>query len=198
MLLGNLLGGLGRLALAGFARLRVVGLADVVGLDRKSLVLHAVSLVRLGLDLAFNDDRRPGLEGDGELHQRSQNLNLEPIGILVLGAATVFPCARRSSPSGGPNQVWREAAAHQRVGRRAKTAARSRAPSRCVAPFFASSVGSSLVEIAAGVIRGDSMLLKLTISFVPPSMVGLRQDKAPAIRTDRRRRITFFLHALVA
>src|ERR1035441_911706 len=29
-------------------------------------------------------------------------------------------CARRSSPSGGPNQVWREAAAHQRVGRRAK------------------------------------------------------------------------------
>ena len=44
----------------------------------------------------------------------------------------------------GPNQIWREAAAHQRVGRRAKTAAaRSRAPSRCVAPFFASSVGSS-------------------------------------------------------
>jgi len=29
-------------------------------------------------------------------------------------------CARRSSPSGGPNQVWREAAAHQRVGRRGK------------------------------------------------------------------------------
>ena len=42
------------------------------------------------------------------------------------------------------------------------------------------------------------MLLKLTISFVPPSRVGLRQNKAPAIRTDRRRRITFFLHALVA
>ena len=143
MLLG-LLGGLGRLALAGFVRCRVVDLADVVGLDRKSLVLHAVSRVRLGLDLAFNDDRRPGLEGGGELRQRPPNLNLEPIGILVLGAATVFPCARRSSPSGGPNQVWREATAHQRVGRRAKTAAaRSRAPSRCVAPFFASSVGSS-------------------------------------------------------
>ena len=29
-------------------------------------------------------------------------------------------CARRSSPSGGPNQVWREAAAHHRAGRRAK------------------------------------------------------------------------------
>ena len=29
-------------------------------------------------------------------------------------------CARRSSPSGGPNQVWREAAALQRVGRLAK------------------------------------------------------------------------------
>jgi len=28
--------------------------------------------------------------------------------------------ARRPSPSGGPNQAWREAAAHQRVGRRAK------------------------------------------------------------------------------
>jgi hypothetical protein len=26
-------------------------------------VLHAVSRVRLGLDLAFNDDRRPGLNG---------------------------------------------------------------------------------------------------------------------------------------
>jgi len=57
----------------------------------------------------------------------------------------------------------------------------------------------SLVEIAAGVaprdmaalIRGESMLLKLTISFVPPSRVGLRQNKAPAIRTDRRRRVTF-------
>jgi hypothetical protein len=61
----------------------------------------------------------------------------------VLGAGTVFPCARRSSPSGGPNQVWREATAHQRVGRRAKTAAAmSRARSRCVSPFFASSVGS--------------------------------------------------------
>jgi len=29
-------------------------------------------------------------------------------------------CAGRSSPSGGPNQAWREATAHQRVGRRAK------------------------------------------------------------------------------
>jgi putative ATP-dependent endonuclease of OLD family len=29
-------------------------------------VLHAVSRVRLGLDLAFNDDRRPGLERGGE------------------------------------------------------------------------------------------------------------------------------------
>jgi hypothetical protein len=144
MLLGILLGGLGRLALAGFARLRVVGLEDVVGLDRESLTLDAVSLIRLGLDFAFNDHRRPALKGGGELRQRPPNLNLEPIGILVLGAATVFPCAGRSSPSGGPNQVWREATAHQRVGRRAKTAAAmSRARSRCVAPFFASSVGSS-------------------------------------------------------
>jgi hypothetical protein len=105
-------------------------------------VLYAVSHVRLGLDLAVNNHHRPSLDGGGELRQQSPNLNLEPIGILVLGAGTVFPCARRSSPSGGPNQVWREATAHQRVGRRAKTAARSRAPSRCVAPFFASSVGS--------------------------------------------------------
>jgi len=87
--------------------------------------------------------RKTGRFAGGELRQRPPNLNLELIGILVLHAATVFPCARRSSPSGGPNQVWREATAHQRVGRRAKTAvARSRAPSRCVAPFFASSVGS--------------------------------------------------------
>ena len=62
MLLGLLLGGLGRLALAGFIRCRVVDLADVVGLDRERLVLNAVRRVRLGLDLAFNDDRRPGLE----------------------------------------------------------------------------------------------------------------------------------------
>jgi hypothetical protein len=54
-------------------------------------VLHAVSRVRLGLDLAFNDDRRPGLEGGGELRQRPPNLNLEPIGVLVLGAVLVFP-----------------------------------------------------------------------------------------------------------
>jgi len=142
MLLG-FLGGLGGLVIVGLVRCRVVDLANAVGLDRKRLVLHTISRVRLGLDPAFNDDRRPGLEGCGELHQRSPNLNLEPIGVLVLGAATVFSCARRSSPSGGPNQVWREAAAHQRVGRRAKTAAaRSRAPSRCVAPFFALSVGS--------------------------------------------------------
>src|ERR1035437_6072719 len=74
MLLG-FLGGLGRRALAGFDRCRVVDLADVVGLDRESLVLHAVSRVRLGLDLAFNDDRRSGLEGGGHLRQRSPNLN---------------------------------------------------------------------------------------------------------------------------
>ena len=43
MLLGLLLGGLDRIALAGFARCRVVDLADVVGVDRESLVLHAVS-----------------------------------------------------------------------------------------------------------------------------------------------------------
>src|ERR1039458_5604142 len=91
MLLGLLLGGLGRLALACFARCRVVDLADVVGLDRKSLVLHAVSRVRIGLDLAFNDDRRPGLEGGGELGQRPPNLNLEPIGVPVLGTVLVFP-----------------------------------------------------------------------------------------------------------
>jgi hypothetical protein len=54
-------------------------------------LLHAVSRVRLGLDLAFNDDRRPGLEGGGELRQRSPNLNLEPIGVLVLSAVLVFP-----------------------------------------------------------------------------------------------------------
>ena len=107
-------------------------------------MLHAVSRVRLGLDLAFNNYQLSSLEGGGGLRERSPNLNLEPIGVPVPGAATVFPCARRSSPSGGPNQVWREATAHQRVGRRAKTAAaRSRAPSRCVAPFFASSLGSS-------------------------------------------------------
>ena len=54
-------------------------------------MLHAVSRVRLGLDLAFNDDRRPGLEGGGELRQRPPDLNLEPIGALVLGAVLVFP-----------------------------------------------------------------------------------------------------------
>jgi len=42
------------------------------------------------------------------------------------------------------------------------------------------------------------MLLKLTISIVPPSEVGLPQKNAPTIGTDRRRRITFFLHSLVA
>ena len=57
------------LALASFVRCRVVGL------DRKRLVFHAVSRVRLGLDLAFNDDRRPGLEGGGELGQRPPKLN---------------------------------------------------------------------------------------------------------------------------
>ena len=93
MLLG-FLGGLGRLALAGFARCRIVDLADVVGLDRESLVLHAVSRVRLGLDLAFNDDRRPGFEGGGELRQRPPNLNLEPISVLVLGTVLVFPLVR--------------------------------------------------------------------------------------------------------
>src|ERR1035441_10034330 len=91
MLLGLLLGGLGRLALAGFVRCRVVDLADVVGLDRKRLVLHAVSRVRIRLDLAFNDDRRSGLEGGGELLQRPPNLNLEPIGVLVLVGVLVFP-----------------------------------------------------------------------------------------------------------
>ena len=90
-MLPGLLGGLGRLAIADFARCRVVDLADVVGLDRESLVLHAVSRVRLGLDLAFNDHRRPGLEGGGDLRQRPPNLNLEPIGVLVLGAVLVFP-----------------------------------------------------------------------------------------------------------
>src|ERR1035437_7980988 len=90
VLLG-LLGGLGRLTLAGFVRCRVVDLADVVGLDRKSLVLRAVSRVRLGLDLAFNDHRRPGPEGGGELRHWPPNLNLEPIGVLVLGAVLVFP-----------------------------------------------------------------------------------------------------------
>jgi hypothetical protein len=79
MLLG-LLGGLDRLALAGFGRCRIVDLADVVGLDRERLVFHAVSRVRLRLDLAFNDGRRPGLERGGELRQRPLNLNLEPIG----------------------------------------------------------------------------------------------------------------------
>src|ERR1039457_3327915 len=82
---------LGRLALAGFVRCRVVDLADVVGLDQKRLVLHTVSRVRLGLDLAFNDHRHPGLEGCGKLRQRPPNLNLEPIGVLVLGAVLVFP-----------------------------------------------------------------------------------------------------------
>jgi len=92
VLLGLLLGEFGRLALAGgFDRCRVVDLADVVGLDRKSLVLHAVCRVRLGLNLAFNDDRRPGLERGCELRQRPPNLNLEPIGVLVLGAVLVFP-----------------------------------------------------------------------------------------------------------
>jgi len=57
MLLG-FLGGLGRLALAGFARCRVVDLADVVGLDRERLVLYAVSRVRLGLDLAWRFQNR--------------------------------------------------------------------------------------------------------------------------------------------
>ena len=42
------------------------------------------------------------------------------------------------------------------------------------------------------------MLLNLTISFVPPLKVGLPQKNAPTIGTDRRRRMTFFLHALVA
>ena len=85
------LGGLGRVALAGFARYRVVDLADIVSLVRERLVLHAISRVRLGLDLAFNDHRRPGLEGGGELRQRAPNLNLEPIGVLVLCTVFVFP-----------------------------------------------------------------------------------------------------------
>ena len=102
MLLG-LLGGLGRLTGGGLLRCRVVDFADVVGLDRKRLVLHAVSRVRLGLDLAFNNYQLSSLEGGGGLRERSPNLNLEPIGVPVPGAATVFPCARRSSPSGGPN-----------------------------------------------------------------------------------------------
>jgi hypothetical protein len=34
--------------------------------------------------------------------------------------STPCACTRCSSPSGGPNQVWREAAAHQRAGGRAK------------------------------------------------------------------------------
>ena len=54
-------------------------------------MFHAVRRVRLGLDLAFNDNRRSGLEGGRELRQRSPNLNLEPIGVLVLGAVLVFP-----------------------------------------------------------------------------------------------------------
>ena len=64
------LGGLDRLALAGFVRCRVVDLADVVGLGRERLVLHAVSRVRLGLDLAFNNHQRPSLEGGGGLGER--------------------------------------------------------------------------------------------------------------------------------
>ena len=71
-LLLGFLGGLGRLAVAGFVRCRVVDPADVVGLDREGLVFYAVSRVRLGFDLAFNDDWRPGLEGGGELRQRPQ------------------------------------------------------------------------------------------------------------------------------
>ena len=55
-----LLRGLGRGAV--FFRLRVVDPADVVGLDRESLVFHVVCRVGLRLDLAFNDDRRSGLE----------------------------------------------------------------------------------------------------------------------------------------
>ena len=53
--------GLGRGAGAVFFRFRVVDLADVVGLDRESLVFHAVCRVGLRLDLALNDDRRSGL-----------------------------------------------------------------------------------------------------------------------------------------
>ena len=70
---------------------RVVDLADVVGLDRELLVLYAVSRERLWLDLAFNNDRRPGLEGGGDLRQWPPILNLEPIGVLVLGAVLAFP-----------------------------------------------------------------------------------------------------------
>ena len=87
----SFLGGFGRVAFAGFVRCRIVDLADVVGLDRKGLVLNAVSRVCLGLDLAFSDNRRPGLKSSGELRQRTPNLNLEPIGVLVLGAVLVFP-----------------------------------------------------------------------------------------------------------
>ena len=71
-LLLALLGGLGRLAGARLVRCRVVDLADVVGLDRKRLVLHAVSRVRPSLDLAFNNYQRPSLEGGGGLRERSQ------------------------------------------------------------------------------------------------------------------------------
>ena len=65
-------------------------------------MLHAVSRVRLGLDLAFHDHRRPGLEGGCELRERSPNLNLEPIGILVLGAATVSPVGKTITSSANP------------------------------------------------------------------------------------------------
>ena len=101
-------------------------------------------------------------------------------------------CARRSSPSGGPNQVWREATAHQRVGRRAKTAAaRSRVPSQCVAPFFASSVGSSRrrncgrsrSERHGCLIGGESILLKLT-SFLS-LLQGLVCDKLKRRQSER-------------
>jgi len=67
-----LLRGLGRCAGAVFFRFRVVDLADVAGLDRESLVFHAVCRVGLRLDLAFNDDGRSALEVGSDLigHER--------------------------------------------------------------------------------------------------------------------------------
>lgn len=74
-------GGLGHLnSLASFEV--EVDLADLFRLDRESLVLHAVSRLRHGLNLAFIVRFHSAFEPGSGRRQRFQNLKLERIGVF--------------------------------------------------------------------------------------------------------------------
>ena len=117
MLLG-LLGGLGRVAIAGFVRRRVVDLADIVALDRESLTLDAVSRIRLGLDFAFNDRRRPTLKGGGEFHQRHPILSRKMRMANLKSPRQRLPT--RACPANtrwaGESRCWRSRASLRQLG----------------------------------------------------------------------------------